>query len=121
VLAADGTSAALGADALVQPDPELTAGLVAAGARPLTVVSTDLFYDPRAREADGWLEQGAAVVEMEAAAVLQVASHHGVAAACVLGVSDGPAAAGSRRLGDEELERLGVALGDAGYAALSSR
>jgi uridine phosphorylase len=121
VLAADGASVALGADGILQPDPELTAGLVAAGATPLTAVSTDLFYDPRERAAEGWLESGAAVVEMEAAALLQVCARRGAAGACVLGVSDAPGESGSRRLEPEGLEELGLALGEAGYAALSLR
>jgi uridine phosphorylase len=121
VLAADGASAALGADGMLTPDPSLTEGLVAAGARPLTVVSSDLFYDPRPDAAANWRKRGAAVVEMEAATLLQVSSRHGVAAACVLGVSDALEEGGSRRLEDEALEKLGVALGEAGYAALRSR
>ena len=48
VLPADGTSAALGADEPLAPDPDLLERLVAAGARPATVASSDLFYDPRA-------------------------------------------------------------------------
>jgi uridine phosphorylase len=121
VLAADGASAALGADGLLAPDADMTERLVAAGARPLTVVSADLFYDPRPDAAAGWRERGAAVVEMEAATLLQVSSRHGVAAACVLGVSDVIEDGGSRRLDDEALEELGIRLGEAGYAALSSR
>jgi len=121
VLPADGASAALGADGLVSPDPALTQRLVAGGARPVTVVSADLFYDPRPGAAAGWRERGAAVVEMEAAVLLQVSSRHRVAAACVLGVSDTPAEGGPRRLEPEALERVGVALGEAGYGALSLR
>jgi purine-nucleoside phosphorylase len=121
VLPADGASAALGADGLLRPDAELTKRLVAAGARPFTVVSADLFYDPREDAAAGWVERGAAVVEMEAAALLQVCARRGVAAACVLGVSDTPGDAGMQRIGTDELEELGVALGEAGYAALSAR
>jgi uridine phosphorylase len=121
VLPADGASAALGADGLLRPDPALTEKLVTGGARPVTVVSADLFYDPRPDAAAGWREHGAAVVEMEAAVLLQVSSRHGVAAACVLGVSDAPAEGGSKRLEQEALERMGVALGEAGYAALSLR
>jgi hypothetical protein len=59
-----------------------------------------------------------------------------VAAACVLGVSDVPAAAqaaggargaatrfqnGAGRLGPEEIAELGVRIGEAGYAAVRSR
>ena len=119
VLPADGTSAALGADAPLEPDPELLERLVAAGARPATIVSSDLFYDPR-DEAAGWTGQGALAVEMEAATVLQIAARRGVSAACVLGVSDVPSSDGSRRMDPDELEQLGVRVGEAGYAALRS-
>jgi purine-nucleoside phosphorylase len=121
VLPVDGTSAALGAEGLLTPDPELLERLVTAGARPTTVVSSDLFYDPR-DEAAAWRELGALAVEMEAATILQVAARRGVAAACVLGVSDVLAmpsgSNGARRMGPEKLEELGVRVGEAGYAAL---
>lgn len=118
VLPADGTSAALGAAAPLEPDPELLERLVAAGARPATVASSDLFYDPRDGTAAAWAERGALAVDMEAAAVLQVAARRGVAAACVLGVTDVPGSNGARRIGQEALEELGVRVGEAGYAAL---
>jgi uridine phosphorylase len=134
VLPADGTSAALGADAPLAPDPDLLERLVAAGARPATVASSDLFYDPRDGAAARWAERGALAVEMEAATILQVAARRGVAAACVLGVSDVAQAAGAAhgaampfsgsngagRMGPEELVELGVRVGEAGYAALRS-
>jgi uridine phosphorylase len=120
VLPADGASAALGAEAPLEPDPELLERLVAAGARPATIASSDLFYDPRDKAAAGWVEQGALAVEMEAATLLQVAARRGVSAACVLGVSDVPSSDGSRRMGPEELQQLGVRVGEAGYAALRS-
>jgi uridine phosphorylase len=119
VLPADGTSAALGAGSLLHPDPGLTAALVDAGARPATVVSTDLFYDPRDGAAAEWVERGASAVEMEAAAVLCVAGRRGAAAACVLAVSDVPGEHGTRRIGADELEALGPKLGDLGYRALT--
>ena len=121
VLPADGTSAALGAEAPLEPDPELLAGLVEAGARPVTVVSSDLFYDPRADATASWVDRGAVAVEMEAATILQVAARRGVAAACVLGVSDVAARNGSQRMSKDELAELGVRLGEAGYAAVRSR
>jgi uridine phosphorylase len=120
VLPADGTSAALGAEAPLEPDPELLERLVAAGARPATIASSDLFYDPRDEAAGEWVEQGALAVEMEAATVLQVAARRGVSAACVLGVSDVPSSNGSQRMDPEELEQLEVRVGEAGYAALRS-
>jgi len=118
VLPADGTSAALGADAPLAPDAALFERLVAAGAQRATIASSDLFYDPRAGAAARWAERGALAVEMEAATILQVAARRGVAAACVLGVSDLPGSNGAPRMSPEELSELGVRLGDAGYAAV---
>jgi uridine phosphorylase len=121
VLPADGTSAALGADAPLEPDPDLLARLVEAGARPVTVASSDLFYDPRAETTAAWVDRGAVAVEMEAATILQVAARRGVAAACVLGVSDVPGTNGAQRTSPDELAELGVRIGAAGYAAVRSR
>ena len=120
VLPADGTSAALGADAPLAPDRDLLQRLVAAGARPATVVSSDLFYDPRDGAAAGWAERGALAVDMEAAAILQVATRRGVAAACVLGVRSAAGSNGAGGMGPEEPAELGVRVGEAGYAALRS-
>jgi uridine phosphorylase len=120
VIPADGASAALGAGAALEPDPVLLERLVAAGARPVRVASVDLFYDPREGVAAGWAERGAVAVEMEAAAILQVAARHGVAAACVLGVSDVASSNGTRRMSPDELAELGVRIGEAGYAAVRS-
>ena len=117
VLPADGTSAALGANGRLEPDPDLQARLVDAGARPAVVATSDLFYDPREDAAAEWSARGAAAVEMEAATVLRVAARHGVPAACVLGVTD----IRGRRMEPEAIEELGLRLGEAGYAALRSR
>jgi DeoD family purine-nucleoside phosphorylase len=114
VLPADGASAALGADGALEPDAELHRRLVAAGARPAAIVSSDLFYDPRDGRT-GWVERGAVAVEMEAATLFRVAALRGVQAACVVGVSDVP---GGERAGAEELEALGLRLGALGYAAV---
>lgn len=119
VIGADGTSAALGAAPRLAPDDGLTASLIAAGARPVTALSTDLFYDPRADLPAGWLADGADVVEMEAAALLAVAGRRGVAAAVVLGVTDLLAGSDRRRMPHDGVEQLGLALGEAGWAALS--
>jgi uridine phosphorylase len=136
VLPADGTSTALGAEGKLEPDPELLARLVGAGARPATVVSSDVFYDPRTDATASWKARGAVAVEMEAATLFQIAARRGVRTACVLGVSDvaaeaqaaggAPGAAtpfsnGSRRMGEQELEELGLRIGEAGYAAVRSR
>jgi uridine phosphorylase len=115
VLPADGTSAALGANGSLAPHPAMLERLVAAGARPGTVVTSDLFYDPREGLADEWAARGAVAVEMEAATILLVAARRGVEAACVLGVSD---VAGGARAEPEQLEEIGLRLGEIGYAAL---
>jgi uridine phosphorylase len=120
VLPTDGASSALGAGEPLDPDPTLTRALVDRGAAPVTVVSSDLFYDPREEAPRDWMDRGAAAVEMEAAALLSVAARRGVAAACVLGVSDVPEGDGMRRLSEEELEELGLRLGKLGYAAVRS-
>jgi purine-nucleoside phosphorylase len=120
VIPGDGASAALGADGLLRPDPDLLAGLVAAGARPVTVLSTDLFFDAGvpSRPSRG---RAAQAVEMEAAALLRVSELRGAAAACVLAVTDVPSPEGGRRIEPEELAGLAERLGDAGYAALRTR
>ena len=120
VLPEDGTSAALGAGAALRSDPDMLARLVDAGARPVTVATSDLFYDPREGAAAGWVERGAAAVEMEAATLFQIAARRGVAAACVLGVSDVGTTGGARRVSQQELEELGLRVGEAGYAAVRS-
>jgi DeoD family purine-nucleoside phosphorylase len=116
VLPEDGASAALGADGSLGSDPELLARLVGAGARPGTVVSTDLFYDPRPDAAAAWRARGAIAVEMEAATILQIADRRGVAAACVLAVSD----IDDRRIDQDGLEAAGLRVGEAGYAAVAA-
>jgi uridine phosphorylase len=120
VLPADGASRALGADGPLEPDAALLERLVAAGARPATIVSSDLLYDPREETTDGWAEQGAVAVEMEAATLFRIAALRGVAAACVVGVSDAADGDGMRRMDAEELHELGLRVGAAGYAAVRS-
>jgi uridine phosphorylase len=117
VLALDGASAALGSDGPLAPDPQMFARLVEAGAAPATVASRDLFYD----HDGGPHAPGAVAVELETAAVLGVAAHHAVPAAAVLGVARRAGMNGAGRLDGEDLEALGLKLGDAGYAALRSR
>lgn len=114
-IAADGASRALGADGRVPADPALLEALVAAGAREATVVSTDLFYDPRP---DAHPE-GAAAVEMEAAAVLQVARRRGVRAACLLAVSD-LVHGDPRRIEEEALTEAGLELGRVALSAFGA-
>jgi purine-nucleoside phosphorylase len=116
-LSADGASQALGANTRVEPDAALTEAL-AESARPATVVSTDLFYDPREDVHTGWVAAGAQAVEMEAAAVLSVAGRRGVRAACLLAVTD-ELAGGRVRMEQEKIEEIGVELGRVALAALA--
>jgi DeoD family purine-nucleoside phosphorylase len=118
-LAADGASRALGADGSVTPDEQLTAALTAAGARPATVVSSDLFYDPREDQPAGWVGAGAEAIEMEAAAVFAVARRRGVRAACLLAVTD-QLADGRVRMAQEQIEEVGITLGETALRALTA-
>jgi DeoD family purine-nucleoside phosphorylase len=119
VLAADGTSQALGAGERALPDAELQDRLAAAADAAATglVVSSDLFYDSDRERARRWVEAGAVAVEMEAATLFTVARRRGVAAACVLTVSD--VVASGEHIGPDALERAELALGRVGAAALS--
>jgi purine-nucleoside phosphorylase len=65
-----------------------------------------------------WAGAGAMAVEMEAAVLFTVAARHGVAAACLLAVSDRLAGGGRERIGQDALDSAERALGDAGLAAL---
>lgn len=120
VIGADGTSAALGAARWLTPDGDLTAALTSSGARPVTVLTTDLFYDQRSQAPAQWLADGADVVEMEAAALLAIAERRGVAAAVLLGVTDLLAAGKRQRIPRDEVGPLGLALGEAGWTALAA-
>jgi len=119
VLGADGTSAALAGGLGPGPDPELTAALERAGARPVMAVSTDVFYERRPNVERAWVESGAEVVEMEAATLLAVAAQRGARAAVVLAVSDLLESGERRRLETEGLEAAGVRLGETAWAALA--
>jgi uridine phosphorylase len=121
VLPGDGTSTALGANGSLTPAEGLLARLVGAGARPAVVVSSDLFYDPREGRVGEWVKRGAVAVEMEAATILCVAARRGVEAACVLGVADVPGADGGVRADPEQLEAIGLRVGEVGYAAVERR
>ncbi len=137
-IAADGTSAALGADGQTHADPTLTDALVAqlrpddghAGA--LTthlagqgwhdgrIVSTDLFYEPDSARNANWSAEGALAVEMETSALYTVGSASSIQVACILAVSDtfdGPDA--RARIGDDALLEAAEKMGNAAAAALS--
>ena len=127
-LVADGASAALGAENRVRADEPLSSSLArAASAREATIASADLFYDDRPGAAAGWRERGAVAVEMEAATLLRLAELRGVRAGCLLAVTDlldpgadDMAARHVERLGREQIEALGLRLGEAALAALAA-
>ena len=95
-------------------DPALLAALHAAGNGATTgiVRSGDLYYGADASAGD------AVAVDLTAGAVFAVAARHGVAAACVLSVSD-VLVGERRRIEPEALEHAEVELGRVGAAALS--
>jgi DeoD family purine-nucleoside phosphorylase len=88
-LAADGTSRALGAGVRVAADVALTASLErAAAGDAVTIVSTDLFYEPTRERERHWRAAGAVAVEMEAATLFALGARLRTPVACVLTVSD---------------------------------
>jgi uridine phosphorylase len=115
VLAADGASRALGAPERLAGDDALTSSVAARADRAGTVVSSDLFYDPRTDERALWAAAGAMAVDLETAAVLAVARRRGIRAAAVLAV----VARGDERLDAEAIADAGVRLGHAALEALA--
>jgi uridine phosphorylase len=114
-VATDGASRALGAPERVAGDEALTAALAAQADRAGTVVSSDLFYDPREDVRAGWAADGALAVDLETAAVLAVARRRGIRAAALLAV----VARGDERLDAEAIADAGVRLGRAALQALA--
>jgi DeoD family purine-nucleoside phosphorylase len=114
-IGADGTSRSLGSGS---PDRALTDALLRVGARASTVVTTDLFYDPREELPAQWRAAGAEAIEMETAALFAVASRRGVAAASLLAVTD-QVANGRVRMDQEQIEEVGIELGRTALAALA--
>lgn len=119
-IAADGTSAALGADpgSEVRADADLTEALARAlSLEPVTVLSRDLpategDLEPASSPPD---PPRASVADLQTAAVLVAGRALGVRAAVLLAV----ASAGGRRLEDEPLEGRLLALADAAVAAVA--
>lgn len=112
-LAEDGTSAALG-DTKPQPDPALGAALAAAlgdRATATVVASSDLFHDPEAPARRAlWREAGAAVTDLESAAILAAGAQLKIAVACGLVVAESAA-------GEHQEEAAGRGLSELASAA----
>jgi uridine phosphorylase len=120
VLAEDGASRALGAEDELEGDAQLLRALVDTGdATPATVVTSDLFYDPREEIEARWVAAGAQAVEMETAALFAVARRRGVQAGSLLAVSD-LLAGGRERMDQEALDQVGVELGAVALRALAA-
>ena len=128
-IAADGTSAALGAGRLTRADPTLADALVAEAERYLRaserthrdgcIASTDLFYESASARNVAWHEEGAIAVEMEAAALYAVGAAAGIQVACVLVVTDTFDEQGRRtRIEDRALVQASEAMGSVATAAL---
>lgn len=118
-LAADGTSRMLGVDDRVRADDELTAALERAASREAaTIVSTDLFYDPRSERESEWRAAGAVAVEMEAAALFAIGARADVPVGCVLAVSDLIEEDRRTRIEDDALLVVADAMGRVALAAL---
>jgi uridine phosphorylase len=129
-LAEDGASRSLGASELADADAELTrrlAGALPGSPSPVRIVTTDLFYEASEKEAGpprpragAWRERGAVAVEMEAAALFTLGRRLGVAAACLLAVSDTFEDGQRQRIRDEDLGDAAARMGAAAAAALES-
>lgn len=134
-IAADGTSAALGAGELTRADPALADALRGelerrhgrpgqrADGRAChhgRIVSTDLFYEHDSERNTDWGGDGAIAVEMEASALFAVGASAGVRVACVLAVSDTFDERGTRaRIDDHALVGAVEAMGTAAAAVLA--
>ena len=116
-LCEDGTSRALGGGERARADRELTTALERVAGPAVVVASADLFYDPDTERPSRWRAAGAVAVEMEAATLFTVARLRGVAAGCILIVSD--RVPEGERIGDDELHAAELRLGEAALAALS--
>jgi len=114
VVAADGASRALGAGGHTTGDDELTAALAPHADRVGTIVSSDLYYDPRARERAEWAAAGALAVDLETAALLAVARRRGIRAAALVAVT----VRGDERLDADAIADAGLRLGRAALQAL---
>jgi uridine phosphorylase len=114
VVAADGASRALGGAERAAGDEVLTNALAARADRVGTIVSSDLYYDPRAREQEAWAASGALAVDLETAALLAVARRRGIPAAALVAVT----ARGRDRLDADEIAAAGLRLGRAALDAL---
>ncbi|WP_187369038.1 phosphorylase family protein [Baekduia soli] len=117
VLAADGTSRALGGPERAELDAALTGALAGAVRHTGLVVSSDLVYAVDAAPARAWRAAGALARDLETAALAAVAARHGIAFGSVVAIV---LDAAGTRLDDERATAAGEAAGEAGAAALTA-
>ena len=116
-LALDGVSRDLGFDGVAEPDGELRELLGEGCDRTGLFVTADLFYEHGEDRIGQWRRDGAIAVEMEAAALFNVASLRGIRIGCACMVTDGSPGGGERLTGIG-LERATERLGQVGLDAL---
>ena len=127
-IAADGTSAALGALGEVEPDAQLLAALRRArpDAASGTVVSSDLYYEHSEERLADWRSRGARALELTTAAVFALAARRGVSVGCVLAIAARldrerePTEGGRERIAAEAFAQAGLAAGRVAAAALAA-
>lgn len=116
-LALDGVSRDLGFEGIAEPDGELRDLLAPGCDRTGLFVTADLFYEHGSDRISAWQQDGALAVEMEAAALFNVARIRGLRLGCACMVTDG-SPGGGKRLTGVGLERATERLGRVGADAL---
>ena len=120
-LSDDGTSRRLAATESVSADTGLSSRLAAAAdGVPVTVASTDLFYELDGERPRSWSERGATAVEMEAATLFALGERLDVAVAAVVAVSDVFRDGRRTRIADEDLLAAGLRMGELAVRALAA-
>ena len=123
VLALDGVSAGLsagGAGESLEPDPLLTASLVASGAgRPATIAGTDPLTPGGSASGSDLELEGVAAADLQVSALVAVGQRVGVAVGCVDLVVE--SADGQRSLDDDEVMAGSIQIGKVVQKALASK
>lgn len=103
-----------------RPDARLLEQLARAGAKPVPCATSPLPFEPTLANRGAWLERGARVVDLGAAALLAVAGRTRVPAAALLFVEAVPADGAAELLSASERERALEAAARAALTALAA-